>query len=155
MRAFILAALAALFVATLGGTLTDTGPWYQSLEKPPWQPPDWLFGPAWTTIFAFAALSGATAWHRAPDATVRSWVIGGFALNGFFNVLWSLLFFRMQRPDWALLEVGLLWLSILMLIVLFARFSKLSSWLLVPYLAWVSFAAYLNWTIIRLNAPFG
>jgi translocator protein len=70
-------------------------------------------------------------------------------------VVWSALFFRLQRPDWALIEVVFLWLSVLVLIVVFSRYAKLASWLLVPYLAWVSFAAFLNWEVVRLNSPLG
>jgi tryptophan-rich sensory protein len=148
------AALAATVVATLGATVTELGPWYQALRKPAWQPPDWLFGPVWTLIFALTALAGALAWRSAPDRSSREWIIALFALNGFLNVLWSLLFFRMHRPDWALIEVAFLWLSIVVLIVVSARFSRSASVLLVPYLAWVTFAAFLNFTIVKLNGPF-
>jgi tryptophan-rich sensory protein len=150
-RPVLAAAGAALFVAILGGTLTDIGPWYQALRKPPWQPPDWLFAPAWTLIFALAALSGLTAWRSAPSQAAREWTIGLFALNGFLNVLWSFLFFRMQRPDWALLEVGLLWASVLLLMLVLGRWSRPAAWLLAPYLAWVIFAAVLNLAVVRLN----
>lgn len=150
----LVAAAGALFVAVLGGTLTDTGPWYQNLQKPSWQPPDWLFGPAWTTIFALAVVSAVSAWRAAEDRSQREWVIGLFALNGFFNVLWSTLFFALKRPDWALMEVGFLWLAILAPMLAFWRLSRLSGLCLVPYLLWVSFAAYLNYIVVRLNAPF-
>ena len=90
----------------------------------------------------------------APRGTTREWIIALFAINGFLNILWSLLFFRLRRPDWALGEVGFLWLSILLPIVVLARFSKPASALLLPYLAWVSFAAVLNWKVVQLNAPF-
>jgi len=148
------AALAALVVAALGAAATDLGPWYQGLQKPPWQPPDWLFGPAWTLIFALAALAAVSAWRRAPSRESRALVLVLFGTNAALNVLWSLLFFRLQRPDWALLEVGLLWLSILVLIVALAPLSKSASWLLVPYLMWVTFAAVLNLEVVHLNAPF-
>jgi tryptophan-rich sensory protein len=148
------AAAVAIGIATIGGTLTDTGPWYQALKKPSWQPPDWLFGPAWTTIFALATMSAVSAWRAAKTRAQREWVIGLFALNGFLNVLWSMLFFALRRPDWALLEVVLLWLSILLPILVFWRLSRAASYYLLPYLAWVTFAAYLNLTIVRLNAPF-
>lgn len=151
----LLAALAALAVAGLGGLMTDIGPWYQGLVKPAWQPPDWLFGPVWTTIFALSALAGVRAWEEAPDRARRDSMLALFALNGFLNVLWSLLFFRMRRPDWALMEVGLLWLSVLALIIVLSRYSPRAGWLLAPYLAWVAFAAVLNFTVVRLNAPFG
>jgi tryptophan-rich sensory protein len=150
----LVAAAVAIGVAVLGGTLTDTGPWYQELRKPAWQPPDWLFGPAWTVIFALATSSAVYAWRGAENRADRDWVIGLFALNGFLNVLWSLLFFALRRPDWALVEVALLWLSILMPIVLFWRFARPASLCLFPYLMWVSFAALLNLTVVRLNAPF-
>ncbi len=149
------AAAVAVSIGLLGGTLTDTGPWYQALKKPSWQPPDWLFGPAWTTIFALAVASAVSAWRHAPDKAQRDLVIVLFAINGCLNVLWSTLFFALKRPDWALIEVGFLWLAILVPMIVFWRFSKPASLFLVPYLAWVSFAAYLNLTVVRLNAPFG
>lgn len=154
-RPVLAAAAAALAVAAAGGLATDLGPWYQDLHKPAWQPPDWLFGPVWTLIFGLAALAFVMTWHRAPDRADRLRIVGWFALNGTLNVLWSVLFFRLHRPDWALAEVGLLWLSILALIVVLARYSRTASWLLVPYLAWATFAAALNLAVVRLNAPFG
>jgi len=150
----LVAALAALGVLVLGGLATDLGPWYRSLEKPAWQPPDWLFGPVWTLIFGFAVAAAVTAWWATPERAQRLRIVWLFALNGALNVLWSVLFFRLQRPDWALVEVGFLWLSIVVLIVVLARHSTTASWLLVPYLAWVSFAGWLNWAGVRLNYPF-
>lgn len=141
-------------VAGLGALTTELGPWYYRLHKPNWQPPDWLFGPAWTLIFALAALAGILYWQRAENRSDRLQMIAAFSLNAFLNTLWSLLFFRLKRPDWALYEVGFLWLSIIVLIVLLARGSRTAAWLLAPYLAWVSFAAVLNWTIVHLNSPF-
>jgi tryptophan-rich sensory protein len=104
----LVAAAVAIFIAVLGGSLTDTGNWYQSLRKPSWQPPDWLFGPAWTLIFALATMSAVYAWRHAHDRRQRERVIGLFALNGFLNVLWSTLFFALRRPDWASVEVAFL-----------------------------------------------
>lgn len=147
----LVAAVGALAVAALGATVTDLGPWYQALRKPAWQPPDWLFGPVWTLIFGLCALSAITAWRYAPNARAREWIILLFALNGFLNVLWSLLFFRARRPDWALLEVVALWFSIAILMFVLARTSRTASALLVPYLAWVSFAGVLNYAIVALN----
>jgi tryptophan-rich sensory protein len=155
LRPVLVAAGAAVFVAVLGGTVTDLGPWYQGLRKPDWQPPDAAFGAIWTAIFALSAAAGVIAWRRAPKGGERDWIVGLFALNGFFNVLWSLLFFRLKRPDWALIEVGLLWLSIVALIIVTARHARLSGVLLTPYLVWVSLAAALNFDVVRLNAPFG
>jgi benzodiazapine receptor len=151
----LIAASVAIFIAVLGGTLTDTGLWYQSLLKPSWQPPDWLFGPAWTVIFALATASAVYAWRNALNRVQRDAVIILFALNGFLNVLWSTLFFALRRPDWALLEVVFLWTSILIPMIVFWRFAKRASLYLLPYLLWVSFAALLNLTVVWLNAPFG
>lgn len=145
------AALAAMAVAGLGALTTDLGPWYFQLKKPTWQPPDWLFGPAWTLIFALAALAGVLYWRSDANREDRQRVLAAFALNAFLNTWWSLLFFRLKRPDWALYEVGFLWLSILLLMVLLARHSRNSMWLLLPYLLWVSFASFLNLTIVNLN----
>jgi len=150
----LIAAAVAIVIGTLGGLLTDTGPWYQELKKPSWQPPDWLFGPAWTVIFALATVSAVYAWRAAQNRPQREWVIALFTVNATCNVLWSSLFFTLRRPDWALIEVVLLWLSIASPIVVFWRFARTASLYLVPYLAWVSFAAFLNWTVVRLNAPF-
>ncbi len=151
----LLAALAALAVAGLGALMTDIGPWYRGLVKPPWQPPDALFGPVWTVIYALAAMAAVRAWEAAPSRAAREWMLALFALNGFLNVLWSLLFFRLRRPDWALWEVGALWLSVLALVVVLGRWSPRAGWLLVPYLAWVAFAAVLNLAVVQLNPPFG
>jgi tryptophan-rich sensory protein len=155
LRPVLTAAGAALFVAVLGSTLTDLGPWYQTLIKPDWQPPDPAFGIIWTIVFATAAASGVIAWRAMAPGREREWLIGLFALNGFLNVLWSLLFFRLHRPDWSLWEVGALWLSVLVLIVFTGRRAWLAGLLLSPYLIWVSVASFLNYEIVRLNAPFG
>ena len=156
MTAEIIGAAAwGTIVAATGAFLTDISPWYRSLRKPSWQPPDWLFGPAWTLILALASLSAFFAWRSASDSGSRILIAVLFLLNGIANVLWSPLFFKLRRPDWALWEVPFLWLSILVPIVLLLPISRTASLLLVPYLAWVSFAAFLNLTIVRLNRPFG
>jgi tryptophan-rich sensory protein len=149
--AIAVAAAAALLLAFAGGALTDVGAWYQGLRKPSWQPPNWVFAPVWTTIFVLAAWAAVAAWHLAPDSAARTLLVTLYVINGILNVAWSLLFFRMRRPDWALVEVALLWLSIVALIIAMAGYAPLSSLLLAPYLAWVSVASYLNRTIVRLN----
>lgn len=150
----LVAAVAAMAVAGLGALMTDIGPWYQALVQPPWKPPDWAFGPAWTLIFALTALAGVIAWRAAPRGAPRETLLMLFALNAFLNVLWSLLFFRLRRPDWALVEVVLLWLSVLVLMLVCFRHARTAGWLLLPYLLWVAFAGALNLATVRLNAPF-
>jgi tryptophan-rich sensory protein len=149
------AAAGALAVAALGMAATDLGPWYATLKQPGWKPPDAWFGPAWTVIYTLAATAAVKAWSAADrrgDRAAQGRLIAAFALNGVLNVLWSWLFFRARRPDWALAEVVLLWLSILLLIVLAARSgSNVAAWLLAPYLLWVTFAAALNFAVVHLN----
>jgi benzodiazapine receptor len=150
----LVGAACALLVASVGGALTEIGPWYRELVKPSFQPPDWAFGPAWTLIFALCAVAGAQAWMQAPNRRVRTQAMALFAINAVFNIVWSLLFFKLRRPDWALFEVGLLWLSIVALIWFCGRFAPRVRWLLAPYLAWVTFATAVNAGVVRLNGPF-
>ncbi|TNC13665.1 tryptophan-rich sensory protein [Methylobacterium terricola] len=150
----LVAAASAIVVAGAGAWLTALGPWYRSLQVPSWKPPDWAFGPVWTTIFTLAAIAGVLSWNAAPEGPPRTWLIAAFALNGALNIAWSGVFFRLERPDWALIEVVALWLSVVLLIVVVGRLSGLGAVLLVPYLVWVGIAACLNWSIVRLNGPF-
>ena len=150
----LIAALLAGITAAVGAPMTAIGPWYHGLAQPRWAPPEAAYGVAWTAIYALSALAGVTGWLAMERWAEREWLLGLFALNGFLNILWSLLFFRMQRPDWALVEVIALWLSVLALILYVWRRSMTGAVLLVPYLLWVTFAGYLNMTIVRLNGPF-
>jgi len=150
-----IAALAALGVAALGALATDLGPWYAGLKQPPWKPPDAWFGPAWTAIYAFTAAAVVQAWTHATTRSTRDTVLVTVSLNAVLNLCWSLLFFRLRRPDWALIEVVPLWLSIVLMVFVFGRESRLAALLLVPYLVWVAFAAALNASVVRLNGPFG
>jgi translocator protein len=151
----IVAIVWAILLGGLGGVLTSIGPWYRNLKKPSWQPPDWLFGPAWTLILGFAAWAAVLAWEGAPDDAGRNAITILYAVNFVCHFLWSPLFFTLKRPDWSLIEVVFLWVSVLMLLLCLRQFSVLASWLIVPYFAWVSFAAILNLYIVRLNGPFG
>jgi tryptophan-rich sensory protein len=154
----VVAAVVAMAVATVGGFATEIGPWYRALRKPFFQPPDWLFGPAWTVIYGLTAASAAMAWAavsgRADRARLRWWIAGLFAFNILLNITWSLLFFTIQRPDWAMIEVVFLWASISALIFTIWRVNRSAAWLLVPYQAWVTFASVLNIAVVQLNAPF-
>ncbi len=150
----VIAGAGALLVAALGMTITEVGPWYHHLIEPRWAPPDAMFGVAWTIIFALTAIAGVTGWRAMPTQRGRDLLIGLFALNGFLNVLWSLIFFRLHRPDWALIELLVLWLSVLALVLVTWRHSIVGAVLLLPYLGWVTFAGYLDMTIVRLNGPF-
>jgi translocator protein len=150
----VIAIVWGVAVAAIGAFLTELSPWYHALRRPAWQPPDWLFGPAWTLILGLASLAMFLGLRNAQ--TRRDWllVLAVFLLNGALNIIWSPLFFKLRRPDWALLEVPFLWLSILLPIVVLWLISRTGSYLMVPYLVWVSFAAVLNLTIVRMNQPF-
>jgi translocator protein len=153
-RPALVAAAIAIVVAAVGGGLTEIGPWYQALKQPWWKPPDLAFGPAWTLIFGLTAASATLAYAYAPTAALRWRVIAAFLVNAVLNMLWSGLFFTAKRPDVALVEVVFLWASIVALIVVVRPISRTAGLLLLPYLAWVTFAAALNAEVVRLNAPF-
>ena len=164
LRVAGVAAFVAVLVAGVGGLATDLGPWYRGLVQPPWKPPDLIFGPVWTLLYTLTAWAGARAWWRAGLAETAGLHEGGrqarrlrrrlllaFGLNAVLNVLWSVLFFLLKRPDWALMEIVLLTASVWWLVALCATVDRLASRLLWPYLAWVLFAATVNAGVIRLN----
>ena len=152
-KPILVAILIAVAVGMVGGLATEIGPWYMELTKPAWQPPDWLFGPVWTLIYIFTGMAGVRAWRRG-NGRQRGLFMSALTINCVLNVFWSILFFYLKRPDIALIEVVLLWLSVVAMAVITWPYAKRSSFLLLPYLTWVSIAAYLNWTIVKLNGPF-
>ena len=141
---FATAALGAYF-NTFG-----LGKWYDSLTKPWWNPPSWIFGPVWTVLYILMAISLWRVWLRAPEKDVR-WAVGLFLVHLIFNAAWSGIFFALQRPGWALVEIVILWLLILALIHVFRQISLFAACLLVPYFLWVSFATLLNGSLYWLN----
>ena len=150
----VVAAFTAILVLGVGGWMTTIGPWYENLRKPSCNPPTWVFGPAWTVILGLAAWSGVLAWTNAFTGAEQLRILLLFGANIFFYVLWSPLFFNLRRPDWALIEIPFLWLSIVALMLGLAPLSATSAWLLLPYVLWVTFAAFLNLRIVRMNRPF-
>ena len=138
--------------AAIGSAATSTsvGGWYQTLAKPPFNPPDWIFGPVWTLLYLMMAIAAWLVWRRG------GWVAGRVPLALFgvqlaLNVLWSVVFFGLRQPGWAMVEIVFLWLAILAALWSFATRSGMAAWLLAPYLAWTSFAAVLNAALWRLN----
>lgn len=145
---------ASFLVAALGGSATATSvdSWYPTLAKPPWTPPSWLFPPVWTVLFAVMAVAAWLVWRRGGlRLPANRLPLAAYALQLVLNGAWSWLFFALQRPDWALVDVALLWLAIGVTTALFYRRVRAAGWLLVPYLAWVTYAAALNLAIVRLN----
>jgi len=147
----LIAAGVAIFLGVAGGLLTEIGPWYRNLRKPRLNPPDWVFGPAWTIILGLAAWSAVLAWEAAATPGEQRLVVLLFVANAVCHLLWSPLFFKLKRPDWALAEVAFLWASLVALVIGLAPISRTASLLILPYLLWVSFASWLNWRIVRLN----
>lgn len=149
----LVAAAGVTVLATAGAVLTPLDSWYRNLKKPSWQPPDFVFPLAWTTIFILEAASAVIGW-RATSGGAAALLVALYVINGLLNIFWSYLFFKRHRPDWGLREVPLLWLSILAPMIMLSIYAGWAWILLLPYLLWVSIAAYLNYTIVRLNGPF-
>lgn len=141
---------AAVYVVSGIVTATSVGGWYQRLNKPSFNPPDWLFGPAWTVLFVMMAVAGWMAWRRSWNHQRRV-VIFAFSVQLGLNFLWSVLFFGLQLVGVALIEVVLLLASIIWTIYVFWPIDKRAALLFTPYACWVSFAIVLNAAIWQLN----
>ena len=126
------------------------GEWYRGLNKPSFNPPGWVFGPVWTVLYTMMAVAAFLVWRKAGFAGAQT-ALGLFLVQLALNGLWSWLFFGLQRPDLALIDIIALWFAILGTILAFRVHSKPAFILLLPYIAWVSFASVLNFAIWRLN----
>lgn len=125
--------------------------WYVILERPAFAPPNWVFGPVWTTLYAMMGVSLYLVWQQLSQGKPAKKALYVFGVQLLLNTAWSIIFFGLQSPGAAFVEIIFLWLSIALTILLFWQFSKTAALLLVPYIAWVSFAAFLNYTIWMLN----
>jgi tryptophan-rich sensory protein len=133
-------------------TARGLGGWYDALQKPALAPPNWVFAPVWTTLFALIGVALWLVWRRAdrlPREARRS--VGVFVVHFVFNLGWSAVFFGRQDIGWGLVVIGLLWVLIVATMWAFDRVDRRAALLLVPYLLWVSFAAYLNYRFWVLN----
>ncbi|MGE4093600.1 MAG: TspO/MBR family protein [Candidatus Binatia bacterium] len=153
-RLVLLGFLGACFaVAALGSWVTtpavDT--WYTTVRKPPWTPPNWVFGPVWSALYAAMALAAWWVWQQRGSIDVRL-PLTLFAIQLLLNLAWSVLFFGLQNPGAGLIEIVVLWSAILATLLAFWRVSVGAGWLLVPYLLWVTFALALNFSIWQLNS---
>ncbi len=138
-------------IALLGGLATDTASsWYRNLALPAWQPPSWLFAPAWGTIYLLFATSAIIVRHRSTGA-VRAGLMRLYLLNGILNLAWSYIFFQGHSPFWGGVEILAIWLTIVLLMRNGWPVSRLGALLLLPYLLWVSFATVLTWSIFAMN----
>ena len=160
----IISLLLCFSAAAIGGfaTANSLSDWYINLNKPSFNPPNWLFGPVWSLLYTFMAITLWKVWSLAPSPErnldkIKAPKEKELALTWFFiqlalNTLWSFLFFYFQWPLAAFVEIIILWIAILLTIIKFYALVPWTIWLLVPYLLWVSFAAFLNGTIAWLNA---
>lgn len=135
------------FCAPLAGMFSLPGAWYAALHKPSWNPPAWIFGPAWTLLYTLMAIAAWLVWKR--DGCRLPLRL--YFLQLVLNAAWTPLFFGAHQLGWALVEIVALWIAILLTLLNFQRVNKTAGWLFVPYLAWVTFAAFLNFTLWRLN----
>jgi tryptophan-rich sensory protein len=147
----------SVFIAEMAGvigsifTSSAINGWYANVIKPELSPPNWVFGPVWTTLFALMGIALFLVWKKGlnkKSVRVAIWI---FAVQLVLNILWSLIFFGLRSPRGAFVEIIILWLGILATIVFFARVSKPAALLLAPYILWVSFASCLNFAIWTLN----
>ena len=141
---FLAAAIGAL------ATNSSVKTWYPQLRRPEWTPPNWLFGPVWTTLYLMMALSAWLAW-RGSNSGVPRFALILFGIQLVLNALWSVVFFGLRKIGPAFAEVLLLWMMLIATAVSFLPLSLLAAWLLIPYIAWVGFASYLNYRIWQMN----
>ena len=125
--------------------------WYAMLEKPPFTPPNWLFAPAWTTLYLLMGISAFMVWRQWGDLRRVRIALIIFLTQLVLNVLWSIVFFGLESPLYGVIVIIALWITILFTILNFLKLSTLAGWLLVPYIGWVTFAAILNIFILILN----
>ncbi|MFC1918977.1 TspO/MBR family protein [Chloroflexota bacterium] len=125
--------------------------WYASLEKPPFTPPNWLFAPAWITLYLLMAISAFIIWYQAGHKRQRRTALIVFLTQLVLNALWSVVFFGLESPLYGAIVIIALWVMILFTILKFFSLSPVAGWLLLPYIGWVTFAAILNLSILILN----
>ncbi|MES2087595.1 MAG: TspO/MBR family protein [Patescibacteria group bacterium] len=147
--AIVISELAGI-IGSVFTTPSITG-WYAGIIKPSFNPPAWVFAPVWTTLFALMGVAAFLIWKKGLERRDVKIALGIFASQLTLNTLWSIIFFGLHSPGGALVEIVFLWLAILVTIITFVKISKPTAWLLAPYILWVSFAAYLNYSIWILN----
>ncbi len=125
--------------------------WYAGLVKPALNPPSWIFGPVWTALYAAMGIAAFLVWKNGWERKEVRMTLAVFGVQLFLNAIWSIIFFGLQNPGWALVDIVLLWFAIVWTIAVFYKISRPAAWLLVPYLLWTSFAVYLNYSIWALN----
>jgi tryptophan-rich sensory protein len=150
----IIAVAIPIIVGSTSGFFTITGveSWYQTIQKPSWNPPSWIFGPVWTSLYIMMGVALFLVWKSPLSPDIKRTAILLFAIQLVLNFFWSFIFFYQHQIGWAVVEIIALWLLILLTIFSFAKINTTAAWLLVPYISWVSFASILNFTIWKLNS---
>lgn len=147
---FILICLSAGYIGSTF-TLPSIPTWYAALKKPLLNPPNWIFGPVWTTLYILMAIAAWQIYNLNKKNQVKTALVC-FFIQLALNVLWSLIFFGKHLLFWAFVEIILLWLAILITIIKFYKLKKSAGLLLLPYIIWVSFASYLTFSVWTLNS---
>ena len=152
MKLFV-ALLITVGIGSLGGLFTypEILNWYAGLQKPSFQPPNWLFGPVWTLLYILMGISLYLVWKQ-PVSALRNKALTIFTIQFVLNFCWSIIFFNQHQIGLALIEIIVMWICILITIFQFGKLSSIAAWLLVPYISWVSFATILNAAIWKLNS---
>ncbi len=150
---FIIAIVVSELAGIIGSVFTSSSipTWYATLTRPALNPPSWVFGPVWTTLFAFMGIAAFLVWKKGLKRKDVKIALGIFLGQLVLNTFWSIIFFGLHSPGGAFIEIIFLWLAILATIIAFVKISKPAAWLLIPYILWVSFASYLNFMIWILN----
>jgi benzodiazapine receptor len=144
--------LAVIAMAALGGRYSVMNrDWYDALNKPSWQPPNWLFGPVWTVLFILFAISLILIWNTLPRTGITYAIMGLAVLNGILNIAWSWLFFGNKLIYPAIYDSLMLCLSVIAIMIVAWPISRAAGLLLAPYALWSAFATYLTATIYKLN----
>lgn len=131
-------------------TTPSIATWYKSLAKPMLNPPNWIFAPVWTTLFVLMGVAVFLIWKKGLKERKTKIALAIFAVQLILNVFWSIIFFGLHNPGAAFIEIIFLWLAILLTIIYFFKISKSAAYLLFPYILWVTFASYLNYSIWQL-----
>lgn len=133
-------------------TTPSVDSWYADLVRPEFAPPNWIFAPVWITLFALMGISAFLIWQKGLERREVKVALSVFIGQLVLNILWSIIFFSFHSPSKAFIEIIFLWIVIVITTVLFARISRPAAWLLAPYIIWVAFAGYLNYSIWQLNS---
>ena len=151
---FIISILLPMIIGGISGSFTSASinTWYVTLNKPWFNPPNWIFGPVWTLLYLMMGIAFYMIWKSEAVNAVKQTAVILFAAQLLVNFLWSLIFFYLKQPGWAMIDIILMWILIVATIFSYGKISSTAAWLMLPYICWVSFAMILNFYLWKLNA---